>query len=101
MRPSDWDDPRLRAIGRRYAAEAFELADELAAYGADASRLLTPGKPETSSRPWDVALPTMFADALMALLLSLPRRHEKPGALGDNVVILKPGRSIEARVKHR
>jgi hypothetical protein len=25
----DWDDPRIRAIGRRYAAEAFDLADEL------------------------------------------------------------------------
>jgi hypothetical protein len=32
----------------------------------------------------------MFADALMALLLSLPRPQERTGALGDNVVALRP-----------
>jgi len=29
MRTSDWDDPEIRAIGRRYAAEAYDLASEL------------------------------------------------------------------------
>ena len=25
MKTSDWDDPSIRAIGRRYAAEAYDL----------------------------------------------------------------------------
>ena len=34
MKTSDWDDPAIRAIGRRYAAEAYDLASELHHYGA-------------------------------------------------------------------
>jgi hypothetical protein len=39
MKTSDWDDPTIRAIGRRYAA-AYDLASELHNYGADAAALL-------------------------------------------------------------
>jgi len=42
MRPSDWDNPQIREIGRRWAAEAYDLASELDNYGADAARLLSP-----------------------------------------------------------
>jgi hypothetical protein len=37
IRPSDWNSAEIRAIGRRYAAEAYELASELDNYGADAA----------------------------------------------------------------
>ena len=40
MKTSDWDNPPIRAIGRRYAAEAYDLASELDNYGADAAELL-------------------------------------------------------------
>jgi hypothetical protein len=39
MKTSDWDDPTIRAIGRRYAA-AYDLASKLHNYGADAAALL-------------------------------------------------------------
>lgn len=99
MRTSDWDSAEIRAIGRRYVAEAYDLASELDNYGADASELLR-SRPD-STRPREITLPMPMVDVLMALLLSLPRRQEKPGALGDNVLLLKPGRSIEARLKQR
>lgn len=70
MKTSDWDDPSIRAIGRRYAAEAYDLASELHHYGADAAELLKPQHDPT--RPRDVAIPAMFADVLMAVLLTLP-----------------------------
>jgi hypothetical protein len=60
VKTSDWDDPSIRAIGRRYAAEAYDLASELHHYGADAAELLKPQHDPT--RPRDVAIPAMFAD---------------------------------------
>ena len=69
MKTSDWDDPTIRAIGRRYAAEAYDLASELHNYGADAAALL---KPHDPMRPRDVCLPAMLADVVMAVLLTLP-----------------------------
>jgi hypothetical protein len=86
MRPSDWDDPRIRAIGRRYAAEAYNLASELEHYGADAERLIMV---EPFPSP-DVIIPAGFADALMAILLSLSGERRPGAALGENVVRLKP-----------
>jgi hypothetical protein len=71
MKTSDWNDPKIRAIGRRYAAEAYDLASELDSYGADAAELLKPQHDPT--RPRDVAIPALFADVLMAVLLTLPR----------------------------
>ena len=56
MKTSDWDDPEIRAIGRRYAAEAYDLASELHNYGADAAALL---KPHDPMRPRDICLPAM------------------------------------------
>ena len=70
MKTADWDDPSIRAIGRRYAAGAYDLASELHSYGADAAALLNPRHDPT--RPRDVAIPAMFADVLMAVLLTLP-----------------------------
>ena len=90
MRSSDWDDPRICEIGRRYALDAYDLASELDNYGADAARLLSPPREARFPLP-DVTIPSMFADALMALLLSLPRCEKwQPNApLGENVVVLK------------
>ena len=90
MRPSDWDDPRIREIGRRYALDAYDLASELDNYGADAARLLS-SPLEPHPRLPDVTIPAGFADALMAILLSLPRREtwQPHASLGENVVVLK------------
>ena len=71
MGPSVWDDPRLREIGRHYAAEAYTIADDLEGYGADAGALLEPVDP---TRPHHVSIPTMLADVLVAILLTLPRQ---------------------------
>ena len=88
MKTSDWDDSSIRAIGRRYAAEAYDLASELHRYGADAAELLKPQHDPT--RPRDVAIPAMFADVLMAVLLTLPRPEWAPDQpLGENVTALR------------
>jgi hypothetical protein len=87
VKTSDWDDPSIRAIGRRYAAEAYDLASELHGRGADAAALL---KPHDPTRPRDVAIPTMLADVLMAVLLALPRPDWAPDQpLGENVTALR------------
>jgi hypothetical protein len=70
MKPSDWDNPEIRAIGRRYAKEALNLADELDSFGADASALLD--REYDPTRPRTISLPTMSADVSMAVLLTLP-----------------------------
>jgi hypothetical protein len=88
MKTPDWDDPSIRAIGRRYAAEAYDLASELHSYGADAAALLNQRHDPT--RPRDVAVPAMFADVLMAVLLTLPRPDWAPDQpLGENVTALR------------
>ena len=87
MKTSDWDDPTIRAIGRRYAAEAYDLASELHNYGADAAALL---KPHDPMRPRDVCLPAMIADVVMAVLLTLPRPDWAPDQpLAENVTALR------------
>jgi hypothetical protein len=88
MKTSDWDDPEIRAIGRRYAAEAYDLASELHHFGADAAELLKPQHDPT--RPREVAIPATFADVLMAVLLTLPRPDWAPDQpLGENVTALR------------
>ena len=97
MKTSDWDDPTIRASGRRHAADAYDLASELHNYGADAAALL---KPHDPMRPRDVCLPAMLADVVMAVPLrcsaglgtgSTPRgeRHSAKEAL--SVTELKRG----------
>jgi hypothetical protein len=76
---SDWNDPKLRKIGERFAADAYNLALTLELYGADASVLLLPEAERMRvcvERPPHVNLPTFFADEIMAILLSLPRRYQ-------------------------
>jgi hypothetical protein len=88
VKTSDWDDPSIRAIGRRYAAEAYDLASELNNYGADAAALLKSQQDPT--RPRDVSIPSMLADVVMAVLLALPRQEGAPDqSLGENVTALR------------
>ena len=88
MKPSDWDDLELRAIGWKWAAEAYDLAGELADYGADASELLK-ARPDPS-RPRTVTIPAMMADVMQAVLLTLPRQKGAPDRpLGPNVTRLR------------
>jgi hypothetical protein len=88
MKTSDWDDPSIRAIGRRYAAEAYDIASELNNYGADASHVLK-SRPDLT-RPREVTIPAMLADVLMAILLTLPRQEGAPDhPLGENVTALR------------
>jgi hypothetical protein len=88
MKPSDWDNPEIRAIGRRYAKEAFNLADELDSFRADASALLD--REYDLTRPRTIFLPTIFADVLMAVLLTLPQPDWAPDRpLRENVTALR------------
>jgi hypothetical protein len=75
---ANWNDPRLRQLGEQFAGEAYELAAELHSYGADAGQLLL-SRHEKADRPWNVEIPPALADALMAVLLSLPRAGASPG----------------------
>jgi hypothetical protein len=88
MKPSDWDDPRIREIGRRYAGEAYDLASELHNFGADASALLR-SQPDPT-RPRTVTIPATLADVVVAVLLALPRPERAPDRpLGENVTALR------------
>jgi hypothetical protein len=68
---ADWYDPRVLKIGADYRREAHELADEFNSYGADATRLLGSYR-DLPREKQDVCVPVKFADAIMAVLLSLP-----------------------------
>jgi hypothetical protein len=88
MKPSDWDSPEIRAIGRRWAVESYDIASELRDFGADAADLLTPHR--TRRAPREICLPTMLVDVPMAILLTLPRQKGAPDQpLGENVTALK------------
>ena len=88
MKPSDWDDPRIREIGRRYAGEAYDLASELDNYGAGAAELLKPQ--QDPMRPRNVSIPATLADVVMGVLLALPRPEWAPDRpLGENVTALR------------
>jgi hypothetical protein len=70
IKTSDWDSSEIRAIGRRWAVQAYDVASELSDFGADAAALL---KPHDPMRLRDLCLPAMLADVVMAVLLTLPR----------------------------
>jgi hypothetical protein len=81
MKTADWDSDEIRAIGARYAAEAYELASDLHTRGADAAELRH--KRHNPARPHTITLPTMLVDALC---LSLQRPPEPP--LDESVIAL-------------
>ena len=82
-----WDDPRVLRIGKQKAADAYDLADYLNWRGADATALLMTDEQyaERAERRaerldgGEVHLPIRFADVVMAVLLSLPRKGNKRG----------------------
>jgi hypothetical protein len=89
VKPSDWDDPEIRALGRKWAAEAYDLASELEDRGADAAQLLR-SRPDPT-RPREITIPAMMADVLQAIMLTLPRQKGAPDQpLGPNVTRLRP-----------
>jgi hypothetical protein len=104
VNPIDWDNPRLRQIGKQFAAEAYTLADELNSYGADATQLLLP-QDEQADRPWgDVCLPRAYANVLHAVLLSLPRKGERRGrrsrwSLRTVEALIESGVSVRSAAK--
>jgi hypothetical protein len=90
VKPADWDDPEIRKLGRQWAREAYDIAGELEDRGADAAQLLLSYKDQDLTRPRAVTIPTMMADVIQAILLSLPRQAGAPDrSLGDNVIALK------------
>jgi len=93
MKTADWDDPSIRAVGRKWAAEAYEIASELHNYGADAAQLLLSYRDQDMSRPREITIPAMLADVVMAVLLHLQRPPEPP--LDESVLALM--RRIKAR----
>jgi hypothetical protein len=77
-----WDDPRLRRIGKKFRADAYNMAHDLDGYGADVlAWLMTDEQRDHRAKRmnYQIRIPVAFADALMALLLSLPRTGNKPG----------------------
>jgi hypothetical protein len=75
-----WDDPRVLRIGKKYAAEAYDLADYLNTRGADATALVMTDdeQAELAERRDDqVTLPVHFADVVMAVLLAMPRKGKR------------------------
>ncbi len=77
-----WDDPRLLRIGKQFADEAYDLADNLNSYGADATACFLSDEQQyqrSERMNHEVCIPVAFADALMALLLSLPRKGNRRG----------------------
>jgi hypothetical protein len=78
MKTSDWDDPQIRAIGAKWARDAYDIASEMSDFGADASELLLSYKDQDMTRPRTVTIPTKMADVLQAILLHLQRPPEPP-----------------------
>ena len=72
IKTSDWDSLELRAVGRRWAAEAYDIASELHGFVADASELLK-SRPDPELGRTTITIPSMLADVVMAILLRLPR----------------------------
>jgi hypothetical protein len=88
LKTSDWDDPSIRAVGRKWAAEAYDLASELHDRGADASPLVK-SRQWDPKRPHEICLPTLV-DVVMAILLMLPRQAGAPDQpLAENIVTLR------------
>src|SRR4051794_36016045 len=93
---NSWNSLRLRKIGRSYAEQAYDLADNLNSYGADATFLLLDEKAQRrrlAKRSPDITIPTMFADVLMAVLLALPRPKQTGRRRGWSPV------NVQARVE--
>jgi hypothetical protein len=82
MKDGDWNNPAILERGKQYAAEAYDLASELHGFGADAAQLLLSHNERDLDRR-DICLPPMLLDALMALLLSLPRPSLNGGRRRD------------------
>jgi hypothetical protein len=76
---SDWNNPRVRQLGKQFAAEAYTLAGELNSHGADPMRLLLPREEQADNLPWDICVPRELLDVVTAVLLSLPRPGERRG----------------------
>jgi hypothetical protein len=76
-----WDNPKILRIGKELAEDAHNMADELGNYGADAEFYLMSKeqKRERLMLHHHIEIPVAFADALMALLLALPRKGNKRG----------------------
>jgi hypothetical protein len=76
-----WNDPRLLRIGKEFAADAYTMAEQLNRNGADATVwLLSKEEQHERNRAKNqVCIPAAFADALMAVLLALPRKGNKRG----------------------
>ncbi len=77
-----WDDPRLQLIGKEFLADAYQLVHDLEGYGADATAYLLSREEQyrrAERMNHQVCIPVAFADALMALLLTLPRKGNRRG----------------------
>ena len=97
MKTSDWDNLELRALGRKWAAEAYDLASELHDRGADAAQLLR-SRPDLT-RPREISIPAMMADVLMAILLTLPRQVGLRTSRSERMSP-RSGRAYRKRVEH-
>jgi hypothetical protein len=91
--PPDWNNPELRRLGEKFAAEAYTLADELHSCGADPEQLLLHWR-QRRARPFRLEVQPELLDAVAAVLLSLPRPTTRPGPRSRWTI-----RSVETMIK--
>jgi hypothetical protein len=98
-----WDDPKLRRIGEKFVSDAYRMAHDLDGYGADALAWLMTD--EQRCQRWEdvdnISIPAAFADALVVLLLALPRKGSKRGrralwSISEAQRLVDSGRSIRS-----
>ena len=65
----DWNNPRLRQLGEKFAAQAYNLADELHSCGADPEQMLLPWR-QRRARPFRLEVQPELLDTVAAVLLS-------------------------------
>jgi hypothetical protein len=100
---SDFNNPRLRQLGKAFAAEAYNLADELHSRGADPEQLLLPWR-QRRRRPLNLKIPYELADIVAAVLLALPRHGEGRGrrsrwGIKSVEAMIRRGMSVRAAAK--
>jgi hypothetical protein len=99
----DWNNPRLRRLGKQFAEQAHILADELHSCGADPEQLLLDWR-QRRARSFMIEVQPELLDIVAAVLLSLPRPKERRGprsrwSIKSVEAMIESGVSVRAAAK--